>query len=370
MQIEKEILDQAKPALESFLKPVPFVRGIELELESDIGGGRRADFIATLRIGNDALKLVGEVNRGLQPRHVHNAILQVKDYCSSFTGESAYPVVVSDYISPRSAEILIDQNVSYFDLTGNCRLCFANVYIEKAGEKPKSTQRRGVKSLFGLKSSRMLRLLLNTSVRPWQVKALAARTELSLGQVSNIRRALLDQQYALELEKGGIQIRQPGDLLAAWRNVYKKAIITPVNSHYYSLLNADEKQQAIKAAFQEAGQSEAGILLAGLSSARWLAPYAKSSAESFYADKKGLEILKKHLMLEAVSMGPNVIIEAPKDVFVFKEGVECAPGLKRSSAIQTYLDLYIAGEREREAAEHIESSILRDTWNGNFKDEM
>ena len=69
-------------------------------------------------------------------------------------------------------------------------------------------------------------------------------------------------------------------------------------------------------------------------------------------------------------MGPNVIIEYPKDVFVFKEGVECAPGLKCSSAIQTCLDLYIAGEREQEAAEHIESSILRDTWNGNFKDEM
>lgn len=369
MQTEREILNQAKLALESFLEPVPFVKGIELELESDIGGGKRADFIATLRIGNDALKLVGEVKGGLQPRHVHNAILQVKDYCLSFTGESAYPVVVSDYISPRSAEILIDQNVSYFDLAGNCRLCFANVYIEKAGEKPKSTERRGVKSLFGLKSSRMLRLMLNTPVRPWQVKALAVRTELSLGQVSNVRRALLDQQYAVESEAGGIQILQPGDLLADWRKVYKKAVVTQDNHHYYSLLNADEKQQAIKAAIQEASQSGADILLAGLSSARWLAPFAKSSAESFYADKRGFEILKRHLMLEAVSMGPNVIIETPKDEFVFTEAIECAPGLKCSSVIQTYLDLYIAGEREREAAEHIEASILRDTWNGNFKDE-
>ena len=107
-------------------------------------------------------------------------------------------------------------------------------------------------------------------------------------------------------------------------------------------------------------------MLSGLSSAKWLAPYVKSSSEHFYADKAGIELLKKYLELEPIGLGPNVIIEEPKDSFVFKEAIECAPGLKCANAVQTYLDLYIAGEREQEAAEHIESYLLKDKWNESY----
>lgn len=366
---ESEISFQVKPALELLLQPVPFINGIKFRREVVLDSGIRADFIANIGIKNGEFELVGEVRKNLQPRYVLDAIRQVKEHCSFFIGESAYAVVVSDYISPRSAEILINQNVSFFDLAGNCRLCFAHVYIEKQGEKSKSNEKRGIKSLFGLKSSRMLRLMLSHSMRPWQVKELAARAGLSLGQVSNVRRALLDQQYAIESEEGGVKLTQPGDLLNEWQKIYGKNIVKR-ESGFYSLLPSDEKQQAIKVAIEEAEQNGAAVILSSLSSAHWLAPYAKSSTESFYADRKGIEILKKYLMLEPVKIGPNVVIEEPKDSFVFKEAVECAPGLKCSSAIQTYLDLYIAGEREREAAEHIKLQVLRDRWGNNFKVEI
>lgn len=366
---ETEIIYQARSILASLLKPIPFINGVELSQEADLSDGRRADFIATMYVGNDEKRLVCEVKKSLQPRFVLDAIRQVKEYCSYFSGESAYPVVVSEYVSPRSAEILIDKNVSYFDLSGNCRLCFANVYIEKAGGKSKSGERRGVKSLFGLKSSRMLRLMLRNPMRPWQVKELAAKTELSLGQVSNIRRALLNQQYAVEPEQGGIQLTQPGALLGDWAKSYKKNIVNK-NSSFYSLLNPEERVDATKMAISESLNKRAGIMLSGLSAARWQAPFTKSMSETLYADEGGIELLKKYLMLEPVKIGPNVIIEEPKDSFVFKESIECAPGLKCTSAIQTYLDLYIAGEREREAAEHIESYLLRDRWSNNFKDEI
>lgn len=364
-----EIIDQAKAILASLLQAIPFVKGVELRQEAILADGMHADFIAAMSVGADQMTLVCEVKKSLQPRFVLDAVRQVKEYCSYFSDAPAFPVVVSEYISPRSAEILIEQNVSFFDLAGNCRFCFANVYIEKQGAKPKSGESRGVKSLFGLKSSRMLRLMLNNPVRTWQVKELAAKTELSLGQVSNIRRALLDQQYALESEQGGIQLTQPGALLGDWVKSYKKNIINK-ESGFYSLLNSDERIDAIKAAISEAKEKGAEVMLSGLSAARWLAPYAKSSTENFYADKKGIEILKRHLMLESVSMGPNVIIAEPKDSFVFKEGLECAPSLKCSNAIQTFLDLYIAGEREQEAADHIESYLLRDRWKNHFKEEM
>ena len=358
---EAEIIGKVRPVLESLLKAIPFVNGLEISLEPLVADGRRADFIASINVGHDDFKLVGEVKKNLQPRLVYDAIRQARANCAYIIGETAYPLVVSDYISPRSAEIFIEQNTSYFDLAGNCHLCFATVYIEKSGEKPKSSDKRGVKSLFGMKSSRMLRLMLSRSAKPWQVKELAAQAGLSYGQVSNVRRALLDQGYAMEAEGGGIQLTQPGALLNDWQKLYKKNTVNKENG-FYSLLNFDAMQDAIKAAINEAEQQGALVMLNGLSSARWLAPFTKSSTESFYADKQGTELLKKHLMLENVSRGPNVIIEEPKDLFIFNEAIECAPSLKCSSEIQTYLDLYSAGGRLQEAAEHIESHVLRDKW--------
>jgi len=362
MLTEAELTLQAGQALTSLLQPIPFINGVEVQQEVNLREGKRADFIADISIGNQQLKLIGEVKKNLQPRYVLDAIRQVKEYCTYLTGEQAYPVVVSDYISPRSAEILINESVSYFDLVGNCRLCFANVYIEKEGKKSKNAERREIKSLFGLKSSRMLRLMLNNPVRLWQVKELVASTELSLGQVSNIRRALLDQHYAIVSEMGGFCINQPAALLSEWSRNYKKTVSNRESS-FYSILTSEDRLHAVREAISETKKKESKIMLSGLSAARWQAPFLKSMSEHFYADNEGMEILKKHLMLESVKVGPNVIIEEPKDPFIFKEATECAPGLKCTSEIQTYLDLYIAGEREREAAEHIESHILSERWN-------
>ena len=356
-----ENIVEASAVLESLLTAVPFVSGITVQQEVLLDNARRADFITAINIGNQQLRLVGEFKQHIQPRYVLDVVRQVKEYCT-LLNETAYPVVISDYISPRSAEILINENVSYFDLVGNCRLCFANVYIEKVGKKSRRGERRGVKSLFGLKSSRMLRLMLNNPVRPWQVTELATGAELSLGQVSNIRRALLDQHYAIESEAGGFYINQPAALLEQWKNTYKKNIVNNAN-FFYTLLSPEDRLEAIKKATAEARASNAGLMLGSLSAAKWLAPYVRSSSEYFYADSAGMVILKKYLALEPVGAGANIIIEEPKDPFVFKEAIECAPGLNCTDVVQTCLDLFVLGERENEAAEYLATNVLKEQWN-------
>jgi hypothetical protein len=80
----------------------------------------------------------------------------------------------------------------------------------------------------------------------------------------------------------------------------------------------------------------------------------------FYADDAGLEHLLAGLKLSSTSKGENVTVTVLKDLGVFRDTVEPAPGVICTSPVQTYLDLAAAGERGREAAEHLRKEWL--TW--------
>lgn len=371
---EIEISLKIKQILSDILAAIPLVKGVKWQVESLVGS-MRADLVADITLdgvtGRDSIGLVIEVKAGLQPRMTHGAISQVKNIMNAIahSGGDAYPMIASDYISPRSAEVLREAKISYMDLTGTCWLLLPCIYVSHQGEQKRENERRDVKSLFGLKSSRMLRVMLNESAHPWQVKELAERTHLSLGQVSNIRRSLLEQGYAVagtDIDnKKGLKLTQPDAVLEDWKKVYKKKIVNAQG--YYSGLKPEERLEAIKNAMYEADSTETKILLSGLSAAKWLAPFASSSVDSFYTDVAGIALLKKHLQLESVSKGWNVYIEEPKDNFILEQGITCADRLKSTDTIQTYLDISVSGERSAEAAEHLKTYVLRKLWEMEIK---
>lgn len=371
---ETEISSKIKEMLGGLLAAIPLVKGVQWQADSQ-AGSLRADLVADITLdaatGRDSIRLVMEIKTGLQPRMTHGAINQVKSIRNELVhlGGEAHPMIASDYISPRSAEILREARISYMDLTGTCWLSLPCIYVSHHGEQKRENERRDVKSLFGLKSSRMLRVMLNESAHPWQVKELAERTHLSLGQVSNIRRSLLEQDYAVagtDLEnKKGLKLTQPGAVLGDWKKVYKKKV--DKGQGYYSWLKPEVRTEALKRAIVAAEKSGAKILLNGFSAARWFAPFVSPSAESFYADESGRELLKKYLELEAVAKGWNVYIEDPKDSFIYEQGITCAPGLRSTDIIQTYLDVADSGERGLEAAEHFEKYVLHELWQGSLK---
>ena len=101
-------------------------------------------------------------------------------------------------------------------------------------------------------------------------------------------------------------------------------------------------------------------IFASFSAARWLAPYGRTGTEDFYADEAGLERLRATLKLSSASKGENVIVIVPRDSGLFRDTVEPAPGAICTSPVQTYLDLAVAGERGREAADYLRHQRL--TW--------
>ena len=181
------------------------------------------------------------------------------------------------------------------------------MYIEKRGSENPFREKREKRSLFASRAARVLRVLLTPPLRAWKVLELQEASGVSLGQMSNVRKELFDREWA------------------------------------------------------KAGKGEHAVL-SSYSAARWFAPFARQVTQFFYADKSGAEVLKQHLHLQSVARGENVVILEPREDDVFSGRLEAAPGIWCSGLVQTWLDLSVAGERGREAADHLMREKLLPSW--------
>ncbi len=358
-----ELETQALAKLRALLKPVPFVSLGSQSAEPEFAAGSwRPDIAIDLQADGDAWTLICEIKADGQPRYVRGAALQLRDYVQRFAPADAharaYPVVMAPFISPASAEICKEAGVGFADLAGNCHLAFGRVYIEKSASENPFRKRRLQRSIFSAKSARLLRLLLAEPHRPWRVAQLAENAQVSLGQVSNLRQRLLAEEWAV-VEKGGLRISKPRELLAAWRLAYR---LEPAASEScYTLLHGQTLEKALRNALAQAGNGE-HALLASYSAGRWLAPFARVASLYLYADAQGEAVLREQLKLEPPGKGANVSLMRPKDEGVFLDRVEAAEGIWCTSPIQTYLDLAVSGERAAEAAEHLFNERIAPGW--------
>jgi len=187
------------------------------------------------------------------------------------------------------------------------------------------------------------------------VTALAQAAAVSLGHVSNVRSGLLAREWA-QVSDDGLFLSRPGALLDAWRVVYEP----PVGKHasFYTTLHGSAFEDIARRNLQPDGASGLAAF-ASFSAAQWLAPYGRAGSHYLYADTAGLERLRLALKLSSISKGENVLVTILQDPGLFRDTVEPAPGVICTSPVQTYLDLAIAGERGREAAEHLRHERLR-----------
>ncbi len=362
IQAESDFEAQAKLKLNELLARVSFISLGASELAQDLGvhGQRRPDFVLPVEVGNEHWRLIGEIKMQAQPRQIRMAVLELKDYLNTLGDPRAYPVLLASYISPNSAEICRQAGVGCADLAGNCHLMFGNVFIERSGVSNPQVEKRGLRSVFSPKSARILRALLRDPDKAWKVADLAEATGTSLGQVSNVRKALLDQEWA-KIESDGLRLVRPNAVLDAWSTAYTKR--GSRRTGYYTPLLGDNLDGQIKVALADAGQG-AHAVLAAFSAARWLAPFARYPSQMFYADEVGESVLREHLQLVPVSKGENVVIERLEDDGVIADRIEAAPGYWTTGLVQTFLDLTQFGERGIEASAHLRQTKIDSLWKG------
>ena len=351
---EIDLLDEARNALEELLGRIPTVKLDSIEQEYAYKG-QRIDLRVRLQVYGRAQELVIEVKSNGQPRFARMAALVLRHYLTLPDKNDAIPVFIAPYISDESRRVCDEFEICYVDLVGNARLQFDGVYIDRNVAGKPQLERRSLRSVFSPKASRILSVMLRDPWHEWRVTALAEAANVSLGHVSNVRNALIDQEWAEEL-LGGIALTNPNSLLDTWKENYSRQ--PGQRTSYYTHLHGEALERALHGTLNTKPY-DGKAMLASFSAANWLAPYGRSSIHYFYADELGSNNLRETLQLSSSQKGENVVIFIVKDDGIFLESIEPVPGVVCTSEVQTYLDLSIAGERGREAADFLREKLLQ-----------
>ena len=344
---------QAAEKLKQLLGQMPSIKLDDMQPEA-FSGDSGPDFRVPLRVFGRLWTLVCELSANGQPRHVRYGLFQLRNSIAHNRG-NLVPIFMAPYLSSESQALCREHEVGFFDLQGNAFIAFDGVYIERlvAGAPP--AERRKLKSLFAPKAAQILLVMLRDPKRAWRVAELAEASDVSLGHASNVRAALLDREWAVT-GSDGMSLANPSALLDAWRDDYEAPAGKKLR--YYTPLHGPAFEEAARKALR-LGADNAHAALASYSAEDWLAPYARTGASFFYADDIGLEMLKDELQLSSASKGENVVTALPKEKWLLSDTVEPAPGIICTSPVRTYLDLAAAGERGREAAEHLRRATIK-----------
>lgn len=336
--------------LRALLAEVPAIHDIEVEREP-AGRDRGFDLLVHFNVEDRPHTIVCEVKSSGQPRHVREAVHYLNHLSLQVPGQ-ATPVFIAPYLSEEARELCREAGVGYADLEGNCRIVFDSVFIERRVATKPAVETRELKSLFKPKSAQVLRRLLRDPSKAWKVVDLAQAADVSLGHVSNVRKALLEREWAAA-ESNGLRLTAPNALVDHWRDDYE-----PPAGERIEAYTPSHGQAFINAFTAAAHEPDVHLALASYSAAQWMAPYGRTGREYVYADRAGLAALRQHLQLEPAARGANVEIRVLKDDGFFRDVVEPTLGLFTTSPVQTYLDLAASGERGREAAEHLREGGL------------
>ena len=339
-----EIEVEAKNALTGVLEKIPF-----LEIESVEQEAQGADILVNLAIDDKKQVLVVEVKSSGQPRLARDAINQLMRYRNTFP--NSYLIFMAPYISPQAAEICRKDGVGYLDFAGNCYLSFGQVYIEQTGKPNPFRTRRDLVSLFSPKSSRVLRVLLNNPGKVWKTQELANEAVVSLGQVSNVKKLLLDREWITKQD--GFSLSDPWTLLDEWAKVYTYRKNEVRN--YYSLKNIPDIESDLAKVCQENGLEYA---LTGFSGAARFASAVRYTRVMAYVYTARVP---SFLDLKEVESGANVMLLLPYDEGVFY-GAQVIDGIRIVSPLQIYLDLKGYKGRGEEAADVLLRDVIKPKW--------
>lgn len=345
---EKDYLDKAWASLQSTLAAIPLMK--PLSMKKRAAGG--PDIIVTLNYKGTPFTCIVEVKSLGQPKYAREAAYQINQYVSGRAG--AYGIFMAPYITVEAGKILAENNIGYMDFSGNCRLAFGGMYIERTGNPNAFAVKRDLRKLYSPKAARVLRVLLSSTKKPWKMAELSAEAGVSLGQVANVKTALADREW-LDSSAPGLRLSDPGAVLSQWAQDYDFRKNTL--KECYSIKSVAETEAALEKLCAKNGIRFA---LAGFSAAARLWPAVRYQRAMAYIGEFRADLFAAAGIKE-VESGGNLLLMLPYDNGVFY-GAGDRNGATAVGAVQVYLDL--AGYRGRgaEAAAELLENVIKPSW--------
>jgi len=266
-------------------------------------------------------------------------------------------LVVSEWLSPRSRELMEQQGINYLDLTGNALVRLDNpaVLIRSSGaaRSPKPLERGKVR-LRGPKAARVLRLLLDVRP-PYGVRELAMACGVAGSYVSRLLDAL-DTEALIDRSSGGrvgsVDIPR---LLRRWAETYD-VFTTNQAATFLAPAGATATLDRIRS-----GDLARHSAITGSFAAVRLAPVAAPALLTAYADNT--DVLAAELALLPADEGANVALLGPYDAVVWAR-TTIEDGVRWASPSQVAVDCLTGNGRMPAEGEALISWMVKneDRW--------
>ncbi len=343
-----QLIKTADESFKNCLNDVAYIKIIKSDASP---GDSKPGYIYYIETPLGQKKIHAEISNNGQPRYARLLI----DKLSLLSEDSGnYWVFLAPFIAEKTGRMLRNSGIGFVDFAGNCYISFEGVHLQKEGKKNPFLTKRQFKSLFRLKASRILRVLLSNPNRHWKIDQLATEAQVSTGHVYNIKEELLNREWA-RFDNKGLVLHEPEYLLQEWSSYYQK-VDKPCFS-FYSLLKPSAFEDRAREVCYDL---KVRYALSGLAGAFHLVPFVRYHRVNLYIEDRLDEFVKK-MNLKSVTSGENVIVTVPVDDGVFYD-MRLAGQIQVISPIQLFLDLNVLGDRGKEAADEIFKKVIKPQW--------
>lgn len=291
----------------------------------------------------EPISYIVEAKRLSSARSILDSVARVNGYLEN-DNRSERALVVSDFLSSRSREVLEDSNISFIDATGNIRLIndTPGLFIEASGaQKNPWAENTPLRSLKGRGAGRAIRALVDTRP-PFGVRELGLKTNVPIATLSRVidlleRDALLDRD-----EDGGVLAVDWVNTIRRWSNDYELRKSNTLDSYL--------EPRGLPSLLNKLGPVQSPYAVTSSLAADWFSPIAPTQVAAIYVENSGE--FAKEIGLRPVDSGANVLLIEPFDKVVFERTMQFG-GLRVASPSQVAVDLLTGPGREPSEGEEL-----------------
>lgn len=332
---EETVLAQALAKLQERLPP-----GWSVEEVTYTSADGPADQLWEIRGPSASSRgLIVEARSELSPRAVK--VMLGGGLLKRLRGVAGHPIlVVAPYISPRSRELLVEEDVNFLDLTGNLRLVLNNpaVFVETRGaDKDPSERPRRKTGLRGANLGGVARVLVDVRP-PYGTTEIANAARVSPGYVTRILETLSAEAL---IERGAVR----GPVTDVdWQALIRRRAeaLDLLAPHTTSLYVAPSGARAFLDSLN--AQLDDRLIVTGSFAAVEVAPIAAPALLALYTLSPNKDQLARRLGLLPTSEGGDVALVRPENPNVFINADE-RKQLATASPSQVAIDCLSGGGR-------------------------